>query len=44
MKVSFIERIQNLGDFKTSSDCKVLYRDAAYVDGDQIIRVYLNDK
>lgn len=35
---------QNLGDFKTNSvTAKVLYRDAAYVDGDQI-RVYLNDK
>jgi hypothetical protein len=35
---------QNLGDFKTASlTAKVLYRDAAYVDGDQI-RVYLNDK
>ncbi len=35
---------QNLGDFKMSSlTAKVLYRDAAYVDGDQI-RVYLNDK
>ncbi|OCB78430.1 hypothetical protein [Flavobacterium crassostreae] len=34
---------QNLGDFKTSSrSAKVWYRDAAYVDGDQI-RVYLND-
>jgi hypothetical protein len=37
-------RNQNLGDFKTGSvTAKVLYRDAAYVDGDQI-RVYLNDK
>lgn len=37
-------RNQNLGDFKTASvTAKVLYRDAAYVDGDQI-RVYLNDK
>jgi hypothetical protein len=37
-------RNQNLGDFKTASvSAKVLYRDAAYVDGDQI-RVYLNDK
>jgi hypothetical protein len=37
-------RNQNLGDFKTTSvTAKVLYRDAAYVDGDQI-RVYLNDK
>ncbi|UFH35355.1 hypothetical protein [Flavobacterium acetivorans] len=36
-------RNQNLGDFKTTSvTAKVLYRDAAYVDGDQI-RVYLND-
>jgi hypothetical protein len=37
-------RNQNLGDFKTGSvSAKVLYRDAAYVDGDQI-RVYLNDR
>lgn len=37
-------RNQNLGDFKTGSvTAKVLYRDAAYVDGDQI-RVFLNDK
>jgi hypothetical protein len=37
-------RNQNLGDFKTkSTSAKILYRDAAYVDGD-IIRVYLNDK
>jgi hypothetical protein len=37
-------RNQNLGDFKTGSvSAKVLYRDAAYVDGDKI-RVYLNDK
>jgi hypothetical protein len=37
-------RNQNLGDFRTGSvTAKVLYRDAAYVDGDQI-RVYLNDK
>ncbi|MGO4817985.1 hypothetical protein [Flavobacterium sp. W22_SRS_FP1] len=37
-------RNQNLGDYKTgSATAKVLYRDAAYVDGDQI-RVYLNDK
>ncbi len=35
---------QNLGDFKTGSlTAKVRYRDAAYVDGDEI-RVYLNDK
>ncbi|WP_413998918.1 hypothetical protein ACMDB5_14190 [Flavobacterium sp. W1B] len=37
-------RNQNLGDFKTTAvTAKVMYRDAAYVDGDQI-RVYLNDK
>src|SRR3970282_867884 len=37
-------RNQNLGDFKTGSlTAKVRYRDAAFVDGDQI-RVYLNDK
>ena len=37
-------RNQNLGDFKTSSlTAKVLYRDAADVDGDEI-RVYLNDR
>jgi hypothetical protein len=37
-------RNQNLGDFKTkSTKARVMYRDAAYVDGD-IIRVYLNDK
>ena len=35
---------QNLGSFPTgSTTAKVMYRDAAYVDGDQI-RVYLNDK
>ena len=35
---------QNLGNFQTgSTTAKVMYRDAAYVDGDQI-RVYLNDK
>ena len=35
---------QNLGNFATGSvTAKVMYRDAAYVDGDQI-RVYLNDK
>ena len=35
---------QNLGNFATgSTTAKVMYRDAAYVDGDQI-RVYLNDK
>ncbi|MFV8440500.1 hypothetical protein [Flavobacterium sp. LB2P44] len=35
---------QNLGNFQTGSvTAKVMYRDAAYVDGDQI-RVYLNDK
>lgn len=35
---------QNLGNFSTGSvTAKVMYRDAAYVDGDQI-RVYLNDK
>jgi len=35
---------QNLGNFATgSATAKVMYRDAAYVDGDQI-RVYLNDK
>ncbi|RTY85489.1 hypothetical protein EKM02_13730 [Flavobacterium sp. RSP49] len=35
---------QDLGNFTTGSvTAKVLYRDAAYVDGDQI-RVYLNDK
>lgn len=35
---------QDLGDFKTGSlTAKVRYRDAAYVDGDEI-RVYLNDK
>ena len=40
----FYRKNQNLGDFKTgSSTAKVRYRDAAYVDGDQI-RVYLNDK
>ena len=34
---------QNLGNFKTgSTTAKVMYRDAAFVDGDQI-RVYLND-
>lgn len=39
----FYRRNQNLGDFKTKSvTAKVLYRDAAYVDGDEI-RVYLND-
>lgn len=37
-------RNQNLGDFKTKSGkARVMYRDAAFVDGD-IIRVYLNDK
>ena len=37
-------RNQNLGDFKIKSDkARVMYRDAAYVDGD-VIRVYLNDK
>jgi hypothetical protein len=37
-------RNQNLGDFKTTSvTAKVLYRDAADVDGDEI-RVYLNDR
>ncbi|MEC5164631.1 hypothetical protein RCH18_000350 [Flavobacterium sp. PL11] len=37
-------RNQNLGNFQTSStSAKVMYRDAAYVDGDKI-RVYLNDK
>ncbi|UQD56387.1 hypothetical protein [Flavobacterium sp. K5-23] len=40
----FYRRNQNLGSFKTSAVVsKVLYRDAAYVDGDKI-RVYLNDK
>ena len=40
----FYRKNQNLGDFKTGSlTAKVRYRDAAYVDGDQI-RVYLNDK
>ena len=35
---------QDLGNFTTGSvTAKVMYRDAAYVDGDQI-RVYLNDK
>ena len=35
---------QNLGNFSTGSvTAKVMYRDAAYVDGDHI-RVYLNDK
>jgi hypothetical protein len=35
---------QNLGNYQTGSvTAKVMYRDAAYVDGDQI-RVYLNDK
>jgi hypothetical protein len=35
---------QNLGNFQTGSvTAKVMYRDAAYVDGDKI-RVYLNDK
>lgn len=35
---------QDLGNFSTGSvTAKVMYRDAAYVDGDQI-RVYLNDK
>lgn len=35
---------QNLGNFQTGSvTAKIMYRDAAYVDGDQI-RVYLNDK
>ena len=37
-------RNQNLGNFQTgSTSAKVMYRDAAYVDGDKI-RVYLNDK
>lgn len=37
-------RNQNLGNFNTgSTTARVMYRDAAYVDGDQI-RVYLNDK
>ncbi len=37
-------RNQNLGDFKTKSGkARIMYRDAAFVDGD-IIRVYLNDK
>ena len=41
---AFYRKNQDLGDFKTSSvTAKVLYRDAAYVDGDAI-RVYLNDK
>lgn len=41
---AFYRKNQNLGDFKTASvTAKVLYRDAAYVDGDEI-RVYLNDK
>lgn len=40
----FYRKNQNLGNFKTSSlTANVKYRDAAYVDGDQI-RVYLNDK
>ena len=35
---------QNLGNFATGSvTAKVMYRDAAYVDGDKI-RVYLNDR
>ena len=35
---------QNLGNFSTGSvTAKIMYRDAAYVDGDQI-KVYLNDK
>ncbi|CAM4047945.1 hypothetical protein FLSI110296_10900 [Flavobacterium sinopsychrotolerans] len=35
---------QNLGNFQTGSvTAKIMYRDAAYVDGDKI-RVYLNDK
>jgi hypothetical protein len=37
-------RNQNLGDFKTKSGkARIMYRDAAAVDGDEI-RVYLNDK
>ncbi|SHG45574.1 hypothetical protein SAMN05444396_1147 [Flavobacterium segetis] len=37
-------RNQNLGNFQTgSTSAKIMYRDAAYVDGDKI-RVYLNDK
>lgn len=37
-------RNQDLGSFPTGSvSAKVMYRDAAYVDGD-LIRVYLNDK
>lgn len=37
-------RNQNLGDFKTKAvSAKVLYRDAEYVDGDEI-RVYLNGR
>lgn len=40
----FYRKNQNLGDFRTGSlTAKVRYRDAAFVDGDQI-RVYLNDK
>ncbi|MEY4432671.1 MAG: hypothetical protein RLZZ44_801 [Bacteroidota bacterium] len=37
-------RNQNLGDFRTKAEkARVMYRDAASVDGDEI-RVYLNDK
>ena len=37
-------RNQNLGDFKVKAEkARVMYRDAAAVDGDEI-RVYLNDK
>jgi hypothetical protein len=40
----FYRRNQNLGSFKTNTVVsKVLYRDAAYVDGDKI-RIYLNDR